>query len=374
MTTPGSPQVPVADPAAEALVQLGRAVRDIAHDINNLLANIQAAHLLLLQTRPELKDDLASLENPLAQAISYTRQILEYAQPGPPGRVPVDLNAAVCSAQAILAPLAAPSVVIELYLTAGLPRVLGHPVNLSRIVQNLWLNAQTVLAGGGRLRVETAEVHLTADSLTGHPQGRPGRFVCLRVIDTGPGIPPEVLSHLFEPLSAGRKANRGHGLGLAIVRNMVRELDGWIECESTQGVGTSFHVYLPAMNPQGATNVPSQHRTVLVIEPDPEVSRIIQFVLQEHGCAAKWITDWRDALAQYPTEAVVDLIILDQPASANDLSTFLQGLHSLDPSAPVLLIGTHSPRELNDPHIAQALPKPFHPTQLAQAVEAARRK
>jgi CheY-like chemotaxis protein len=374
MTAPGSPQVPVADPAVESLIRLGRSVRDIAHDINNLLANIQAEHLLLLQGRPELKEVLAPLEGPLAQAVSYTRQILEYAQPGPPGRLPVDLNAAVCSAQTILAPLAAPAVVIELYLASGLPRVQGHPVNLSRIVQNLWLNAQTALAGGGRLRVETADVHLTAESLTEHPQGRPGRFVRLGVIDTGPGIPPEVLPHLFEPLVAPRKAGRGHGLGLAIVGNMVRELDGWIECQSSPGLGTAFHVYLPAIEPEGTAAAPSQPPAVLVVEPNPEVRRIIQFVLQEHGHVTRTATDWRDALTHYPAESTVCLIVLDQPASDTDLSTFLQGLHALDPTVPVLLIGTHSPRETATPRIARVLPKPFHPTQLVQAVAAARRR
>jgi CheY-like chemotaxis protein len=265
-------------------------------------------------------------------------------------------------------------VVIELYLATGLPRVLGHPVNLSRIVQNLWLNAQTVLAGGGRLRVETAEVQLTADGLAEHPQGRPGRFVRLGVIDTGPGIPPEVLPHLFEPLVAPRQAGRGHGLGLAIVRNMVRELDGWVECRSSPGLGTAFHVYLPAAEPRGSANAPSQPPLVLVIEPDPEVRRIIQFVLQAHGHATRTATDWRDALAHYPAGPAVALVVLDQPASENDLSAFLHGLDALDPSAPVLLVGTHSPGEVTNPHIARVLPKPFHPTQLVQAVEAARRR
>ena len=99
---------------------------------------------------------------------------------------------------------------------------------------------------GGQLLIETTEKSFTGNEAGTIPDARPGRYVSLRVTDTGCGISPENLSHIFDPFFTTKQPGKGTGLGLATVFGIVKQHDGWIQVDSEVGRGTTFQIFLPA--------------------------------------------------------------------------------------------------------------------------------
>jgi len=134
-------------------------------------------------------------------------------------------------------------------------------------------------------------VTLDAAAARHHPGGRPGEFVCLSVRDTGGGIPPEILSRIYEPFFTTKAAGQGTGLGLAMVFGIVQQHEGWIEVESVVGAGTCFRIMLPAVPPAmapatrtgTAATVKGGTETVLLVEDDSAVREFATAVLRGQG-------------------------------------------------------------------------------------------
>ena len=125
----------------------------------------------------------------------------------------------------------APAIRWELDLAEGLPSILGDPLGLSRMLMNLCKNAIDAMPGGGVLRLSTRPMA--------------SRWVELLVIDSGAGIPPEVLSRVLEPFYTTKDGGKGTGLGLAIVDTIIRSHAGTLEIRSQEGQGTTIQVHLP---------------------------------------------------------------------------------------------------------------------------------
>ena len=116
---------------------------------------------------------------------------------------------------------------------------------LDQAVMNLCLNARDAMPNGGILTVETSLTELNAESAQTHAEARPGKFVCLKISDTGSGIEASMLKHLFEPFFTTKGVGEGSGLGLASTYGIVHQHKGWMSVDSVLGQGTHFHIYLP---------------------------------------------------------------------------------------------------------------------------------
>ena len=140
---------------------------------------------------------------------------------------------------------------------------------------------------GGRLTIETAAV--TIEEATARRQT--GQFIRLSVSDTGCGMTPEIMAHVFEPFYTTKEVGKGTGLGLATVFGIVEQHQGWIEVESQVDCGTTFHVYLPHHSVKGDTDFiprppaanPSGRETILVVEDEAAVRGLARNILKRHG-------------------------------------------------------------------------------------------
>jgi signal transduction histidine kinase len=130
-------------------------------------------------------------------------------------------------------------------LGSDLPAVEADRNQLEQVLWNLYVNAADAMPKGGDIYLETGIVgHVDLMNLPFRV--KPGRYVCLRVTDTGSGMTPEIRARVFEPFFTTKEVGKGTGLGLASVYGIVKSHGGYIEVESTCGRGTTFHIYLPA--------------------------------------------------------------------------------------------------------------------------------
>jgi signal transduction histidine kinase len=221
------------------------------HDFANHLASI-LGHLSLAQLTDGLPAQvgvhLAEVERSSKHARDLTEQLLAFARCETPDKQLVELPFVIGDSIAF-ALHDAPGVVAEFVVPDNLWTVEADSGQLVHVFNNLVVNAVHAMAErSGVLRI--VAVNLAGGGQTIHPLGdRPA--VHIRVVDTGPGIPPEKLPRVFDPFFVTNK--NGTALGLATVNYAIRKHGGHIEVESTLGVGTTFHVYLPAQPGTGST-------------------------------------------------------------------------------------------------------------------------
>lgn len=223
---------------AERLASIGRLAAGIAHEIRNPLAGISGS-LEVLRTVPGADDDsrqLMSIAIREADRLnSLISALLDYARPSTEERHPLDLGELVHDiAKVFEREKTAGADTLRLDIATGV-KIEGAPGQLRQVIWNLLRNAREALGGNGG----AIEVHVAHEELT-----TGGREALLAVVDSGVGIPPEHLEHIFEPFFTRGKVG-GTGLGLATVARIVADHRGTIEVQSTPGRGSRFTLRLP---------------------------------------------------------------------------------------------------------------------------------
>jgi len=209
-----------------------------------------------------------------------------------------------------------------------------------------------------------------------------GRFVCLSVSDTGTGIPPEVLPRIFEPFFTTKEVGKGTGLGLATVYGIVKQHHGWIEIESEAGRGTTFAVFLPALEeaPQQQTTktaetvVSGGNEMILIVEDEKPVRELVSNLLRRRGYRVLEAESGQKALKVWSDhKGEVDLVLTDMVMpdrmSGWELSEKLQAER---PGLKVIFTSGYSAEVVGREFALQVgvnyLPKPYHPQALARAI------
>jgi signal transduction histidine kinase len=233
---------------ARRLEAVGRLAAGIAHDFNNLLTIISGHAELVRDGLPaadRLRESAELIVATARTAAGFTRQLLASARPSPPEPCPIDLSAAVRGLDRVLRRLVGNRARLDLDLAPSVHPVLADPGHVDQVLLNLVINARDALTGeAGVVAVRTADAVIEATG-SGWPDAvPPGRYVALTVSDTGCGMADEVRARIFEPFFT-TKGDRGHGVGLATVRDAVREAGGYIEVESACGRGTNVRVFWP---------------------------------------------------------------------------------------------------------------------------------
>lgn len=222
----------------ERLAAAGELAAAMAHDVGTPLTGV-SGHLQLLEEEvadQAIKDRLGRIQGQVDRAVTAARRFLEAARPAP-SRVPVDLRALLEDLLVLTSPESQrKGIAVVPVFMEGLPAVTADPSQMQELFLNLITNALDAMGTGGTLRV-------SAEPAPGDGGG-PG--VRVTVGDTGPGIPPEILSRAFEPFFTTRVSSGGTGLGLAIARRIARDHGGSIRLDSEPGRGTQAIVELPA--------------------------------------------------------------------------------------------------------------------------------
>jgi CheY-like chemotaxis protein len=261
---------------------------------------------------------------------------------------------------------------IDLRLGDGLPPVDGDEVELQQLVLNLCLNARDAMAHGGRLTIETRPLNDEQRARLG-ANGDASSGVCLVVRDTGVGMPPEVVERIFEPFfTTKHDANKGAGLGLAMVYGIVRRHGGAIDVKSRPGVGTAFEILLPAASARQDEG-PGRPVT-LVADDEPAFGEMVRLILEEDGHRVKLASNGIEALRTIQEEhGNLSLVILDLRMPGLDGLGVLDELREIAPHLPVLVTTGYAGPEEKAQALARGarkiLEKPYRVAELRAALE-----
>ncbi|MEV4708535.1 response regulator [Actinoplanes sp. NPDC049316] len=301
---------------AERLDSLGQLAGGIAHDFNNLLAVISGYATMLAEDFPEddqRRTDLEGIQQAAARGSALTRQLLVFSRLEPSQPEDLDLNAVVMEMHKLFSRTLGEDVDVTTLLHPDLPRITMDRSKLEQVLMNAVVNARAAMPDGGRLTIVTG----TCGELC--PEA--AEPVCLGVIDTGQGMPPEVASRAFEPFFTTKGRGQGTGLGLATAYGIVTEAGGTIRLESQPGQGTTLWVCLPASSndavvpaePAAIPESPAGHgRTVLVVEDEDAVRDIVCRILGKAGYDVRETGSPKQALKMCLDDGLqVDVLLTD---------------------------------------------------------------
>ncbi len=284
---------------AQKMEGIGQLTGGVAHDFNNLLTIIIGNLATLQNNLAKPSDRLDRLRRSAENAMRgarraelLTQRLLAFSRQQPLDPKPIELSRLITGISDLLRRTLGEQIVVETVLTGGVWRALADPNQLELAILNLAINARDAMPSGGRLTIETANVHLDEKYAATQAEVLPGQYVLLAVTDSGCGMTPEVKAQAFDPFFTTKDVGHGTGLGLSQVYGFVKQSRGHVKIYSEVGEGTTIKIYLPramAAADEAEENIPditargSGKETILVVEDDADVRSFSCDTLAELG-------------------------------------------------------------------------------------------
>jgi two-component system cell cycle sensor histidine kinase/response regulator CckA len=367
---------------SQKLESIGRLAGGVAHDFNNILTAILGyGEIVTRELAPDnpLVEDVEEIKLAAERAGRLTRQLLIFARRGVVEPRLLDLSELTVNLAHLLRRLIGEHVELVVHASPKPWPVRADAGQLEQVLVNLAVNARDAMPRGGRLVIETANVEVGAgESGEVHPGLAPGFYLRLVVSDTGSGMSPETRTHLFEPFFT-TKGGRGTGLGLATCHGIVQQCGGSIFCNSEEGRGTTFTIYLPrheggahGLDLLEESPVPGGHETVLVVEDDPSVREIAVRALRARGYQVAEAANGVEALAVADRLGNrIDVLVTDMVMPQMGGLDLAEKLRALRPRLRALFTSGYaedSAVQLRDVGDVRFLQKPFTGSALARRV------
>ncbi|GFO62874.1 ATP-binding protein [Geomonas paludis] len=244
---------------SQKMESVGVLAGGIAHDFNNLLTGMMG-FVALAQMKLK-RDDPAQeyLEQVLSaadRAASLTQGLLAFSRKQVNHPEPVNLNQVVDNLRKLLSRLVTSKITLHMELWPEKLAVVADSGQIDQVISNLVNNARDAMPDGGTLTICTSLMEMNEEWIDQRGYGRPGSYAVISVTDTGTGIDEATKAHVLEPFFTTKEVGKGSGLGLAIVYGIVKQHEGYVEIDSTPGVGTTLNVYLPLLTGAAAAGVP----------------------------------------------------------------------------------------------------------------------
>jgi PAS domain S-box-containing protein len=300
----------------EKLRSLGILAGGIAHDFNNILAailcNIQLA-MLKLKKNEDIRPYLSNTIETTRKASDLTKQLLTFSQGGAPVKKDASLNELIKDTSEFV--LRGTKTKAAFTIPDDLWAASIDIGQISQVINNLVINAQQAMPQGGIISIGAQNIVIEADS-----RFQPGKYIKITIQDQGTGISPVNLPKIFDPFYTTKKD--GNGLGLATSYSIIARHNGYIEVESQVGSGTSFFIYLPALEikvpqPQSVKEMEfsGDGYKILIMDDELKILNAVGEMLQYYGYRVALTTDGAEAISLYKQakydEEPFDVIIMD---------------------------------------------------------------
>ncbi|HJP58063.1 MAG TPA: response regulator [Gemmatimonadales bacterium] len=368
---------------AQKMDAVGKLAGGVAHEVNNMMtAVIGFADYALKQLPADhpVRPDIEEVIKAGTRAAAVTQQLLAFSRRQPHQPSLLSLQEVIPELSKLLERLLGAEHELRLEVPRDLPPVLADRNQLEQVLVNLALNARDAMEPGGRLVIAGSIVEID----DGTPPSsvveiRTGRYVRIRVTDTGQGMSPEAREHAFEPFYTTKPLGQGTGLGLSTVYGIIKQSGGYVWIDSRLGEGTTITVDLPAVSealPAPAERAPGPSRgreTVLVVEDEPLVRRLARRALEEHGYTVLEAADGREAIAELASgEHPIGLVLSDLVMPRMSGRELGQEIARRYPGLPVLFMSGYTGEDVRSRGLLEGsapfVQKPFTADALARRV------
>ncbi|MBT4519266.1 MAG: response regulator [Halieaceae bacterium] len=338
---------------SQKLESVGQLAGGIAHDFNNLLVVIQGYIDLASDghsENPQLRNYHREIRKAADRAAALTRQLLSFSRRQILQIKPLDLNELVTGIGGLLSRLLPEYIEQEFIPGAGLGIIEGDPGQLEQAIVNLAVNARDAMPNGGKLTIETENVLIDQSFVDSHSWARVGRFVLLRVADTGIGISTDMQQRIFEPFFTTKPEGEGTGLGLSVYFGVVTQHHGFANLYSEPGKGSEFRTYLPIVERKIASvekklqaGVSRGSETLLLVEDEPQILTLAETFLTRAGYTVISAVDGESAIEEFKAHrADLSLVVLDVVLPRMGGREVRDIIHKACPEMPVLFTSGYS--------------------------------
>ena len=369
---------------AQRMESIGTLAGGIAHDLNNILAPIMMSIELLKETStdPLAANILKTIEVSAKRGADIVRQVLSFARGLEGERIEVQLKHLLNEVQSIIKDTFPRDIRLEFSIPNDIWTILGDPTQVHQILLNLCVNARDAMPHGGSLSVNVENCVLDEHYATMNLQAKAGRYVQISVADTGTGIPPTLLEKIFEPFFTTKAINKGTGLGLSTVMAIVKSHGGLINVYSEPNKGTTFKVYLPALEMSSearkeqvalASLPRGNGETILLVDDEASIITITTQTLLAFGYHVLTATDGAEAVAVYAERKNdIAVVLTDMAMPIMDGAATIRALTKMNPRLKIIAAsGLHANADMTKASgvgIKHFLTKPYTAGTLLKAM------
>ncbi|MFH1851622.1 MAG: PAS domain S-box protein [Candidatus Neomarinimicrobiota bacterium] len=307
---------------SQKMEAIGHLAGGVAHDFNNMLGGILGFAEL---AQSHINDHAATgeyLDNIIekcSNAATLVQQLLAFSRQQVLNRQVLNLNTVIKGSIKFLQRVIGENIRIIRNLNPDIDLIKADLTALDQIITNICLNARDAMPDGGTLSIQTDNITVDNASIPNNPVVVAGRFVCLKISDTGCGMDELVQQRIFEPFFTTKDVGKGTGLGMSMVYGLTKQHDGFINIISSPGQGSTIELYFPAhqaesnSHEQKATSkVPGGRETILVVEDDCDLLVITEALLKNYGYKVFIATDGNTAYGKFlEHQAEIRLVITD---------------------------------------------------------------
>jgi two-component system cell cycle sensor histidine kinase/response regulator CckA len=362
---------------ANRLNGLGRVAVTIAHEFNNVLMGIQPFVEILRNQAGDnarMLTPIARILNSIQRGKRVTSEILQFTRQSEPAKKPLDVSSWVADLTSEAREVLGRQIELTVRTEEGLT-IAADSAALQQVFMNILVNSRDALAGTGRILLTVCRAEGSLFPFGVVEQG--DRFAHFQVADNGPGMAPETMQRIFEPLFTTKKS--GTGIGLALAHHVVRQHGGHIFVESEEGAGATFHIFLPltaeTARPKTppVTARPEKLRSLVLVEDDASVAAGLVALLSCEQVSVDVATTGAAALPVIQSKAP-DAVVLDIGLPDMDGTMVYEAIARRWPHLPVVFATGHADASrlhayLTKPNVGHVL-KPYELTTLYQSFSA----
>jgi nitrogen-specific signal transduction histidine kinase/CheY-like chemotaxis protein len=359
---------------SQKMEAMGTLTGGVAHDFNNLLTPIIGS-LDLLQRRITGEREVRLIEGALQSAERakiLVQRLLAFARRQPLQAKSVDFADLIENMAELVASTSGPRVSVQLDIPPGLQPVHTDPHQLEMAILNLAVNARDAMPGGGTLTLAASEDDIAPGA---REDLQPGRYIHLRVADTGTGMDEATRARAIEPFFSTKGVGQGTGLGLSMVHGLAAQLGGAMRIASEVGAGTMVDLWLPvsgervtAAEERVEAIADSHFGSVLLVDDEPLIRMSTADMLSDLGYSVTEAGSGEAALQLIDEGFVPDILITDHLMPGITGTELAQRVRCTAPETIVLIVSGYADVEGIAPDVAR-LTKPFRESDLAHMLE-----
>ncbi|MEH2397684.1 hybrid sensor histidine kinase/response regulator [Nostoc sp.] len=332
---------------AQRLESIGTLASGIAHDLNNILTPILAGAQLLPLKFPNLDERtrhlVEILEINAKRGADLVKQVLSFARGVEGKRISLQLRHLIVELAKILKETFPKSIEVSTDVPQDLWMVSGDSTQLHQVLMNLCVNARDAMPSSGSLSISAENLLIDENYARMNLEAKEGPYTVITVLDTGVGIPREILDRIFEPFFTTKDVGQGTGLGLSTVLGIIKSHGGFVNVYSEPGNGTSFKVYLPAvegMETITPEELPPQRghgELILVVDDEVAIQEITRTSLEAHNYKTLIASDGMEAIALYAQyRDKISAVLMDIMLPSLDGLTAIRTLLKINPQVRII--------------------------------------